>query len=106
VSAAGCPHTGNRGAQTLGVVDVLTDDELTVLALAANPDAEVSDDAVSIWDLEPQGAAPTLPSWYMPAATAPAVHGWRRRVALLTVVSFLAVNAAGLCVTYGHVMAA
>ena len=43
-----------------------TDEELTVLALAADPDAPVPDDAVPFGS--PDGlAVELLPSWYMPA---------------------------------------
>ncbi len=85
----------------------MTDEELTALALAADPDAPLSDDAVSIWELDDR-AAPSLPDWYMPTprAAAPAGPGWRRRVALVLIVSFLAIDAAGLCSTYGHIVMA
>lgn len=86
----------------------MTDEELTALALAADPDAPLDDDAVSIWDLDPDRADPLLPEWYMPAASGgvAAGPGWRRRVAILVIVSFLAINAAGLCSTYGPVVIA
>ncbi len=46
-----------------------------------------------------------LPAWYMPAPMvgAPLLHGWRRRVALLIVASFVLLSAYGLCSTYGWV---
>jgi hypothetical protein len=31
------------------------------------------------------------------------MHGWRRRMVLLIIVSFLLIDAYGLCSTYGHV---
>lgn len=77
------------------------DEELTALALAADPDAPLPDDAVSIWELEPERADPLLPEWYMPAASGGARPGWRRRVALVLISTFLLINAAGLCSTYG-----
>lgn len=88
----------------------MTDDELTLLALAADPDAPLAEDAVPIWALgldADQGPA-LLPDWYMPAPSGgvAAGPGWRRRVALLIIVSFLAINAAGLCSTYGHIVVA
>ena len=86
--------------------DVVTDEELTALALAADPDAPLDDDAVSIWELDPDRGDPLLPEWYMPAASGGARPGWRRRVALLLIGSFLLINAAGLCSTYGHVVIA
>jgi hypothetical protein len=77
---------------------VIDDDELVELALAADLDTPVSDDAVP-WSGAGAGAG-LLPSWYMPPSVT--VRGRRRRVVVgVLVASFLAVNAAGLCVTYG-----
>ena len=52
------------------------------------------------------GAEPgLLPGWYMPAPMvgAPLLRGWRRRVALLIIASFVLISAYGLCSTYGWV---
>jgi hypothetical protein len=85
----------------------VTDEELTALALAADPDAPIPPDAVSFYDLDAPAPGGVLPDWYMPAPAGAAVRpGWRRRVGLLLVGSFLAINAAGLCSTYGHVVLA
>ena len=83
-----------------------TDDELTALALAADPDLEVSDDAVSLWDLTASDDDGLLPAWYMPAPMAGSrlLRGWRRRVVLLIIVAFLLIDAYGLCSTYGRVV--
>ena len=80
---------------------MLSDEELTELALAAPLEPELSDDAVPIEPADP--TTDLLPSWYMPASAGHAEPGWRRRVALLVVSSILLINAAGLCITYGHV---
>jgi hypothetical protein len=69
-------------------------------------DDGVADDAVSIWtvlDLDEEVAL--LPAWYQPAPMRRSrlLTGWPRRVAIATIVSFVAINAAGLCATYGHV---
>jgi hypothetical protein len=99
------------------VVDVLTDEELTEeelteLALAADRDAALPDDARCLWDvIEGPGrdGVGLLPGWYMPA---PVVGGsahrrrWRRPVAILLVASFLLVDALGLCITYGQLVIA
>lgn len=78
------------------------DEELTRLALAADPDAPLPGDARPMpgWTDGVEGA---LPDWYMPPARVGAsrVAGWRRAVAWLIVVSALAVVASGLCNTYG-----
>jgi hypothetical protein len=84
---------------------VITEDELAALALAADPDGELGDDAVSLWELAADDPDELLPSWYMPSPMARSrlLHGWRRNVVLLLIASFVLINAAGLCVTYGWV---
>ena len=85
--------------------DTLTDDELSALALAADPDAEVGDDAVSLWDLDASETDDLLPAWYMPSPMKRTrlLQGWRRTVVLLVIASFLLIDAYGLCSTYGWV---
>lgn len=82
----------------------LTDDELCALALAADPDAPLADDAVALAEVLEPGAPRLLPEWYMPAPMggAPPLRGWRRRVVLLVIAAFLAITAYGLCNTYGQ----
>jgi hypothetical protein len=84
------------------ILETISDEELGELALAADPDTPVDDDAVSIWELGPAGAD-LLPAWYMPpVASGPRQHSrWRRRIALTIICAFLAVDAYGLCSTYG-----
>ena len=88
---------------------VFTDEELSELALAADPDAGVADDAVPLSEYlgwaAGSGEGELLPGWYMPAPAGAGrmLRGWRRRVVLLIVASFLLINAYGLCSTYGHV---
>jgi hypothetical protein len=86
-------------------LDVMTDDALAAMALAADPDADLTEDAVSVWDLVSQDSKELLPAWYMPSPMARTrlLHGWRRSVVLLLIASFILINAAGLCVTYGWV---
>jgi hypothetical protein len=90
-----------------------TDDELTALALAADPDTEVCGDAQSLWELlgasETRGRDGALPQWYMPAALTgarPERKQWHRGVALAVIMSFLLIDALGLCITYGQLVAA
>jgi hypothetical protein len=82
----------------------VSDDELSALALAADPDTPVDDDAVCLWDLSGPRPSGRLPEWYMPspAGGAPVLRGWRRAVVFLVILSFLAITALGLCNTYGQ----
>jgi hypothetical protein len=83
----------------------MSDAELTRLALAADPEAELGDDAVCLWDLRDSGTPGLLPSWYMPSATGPSrvLDGWARNVAFSVIAMIVLINAVGLCVTYGWV---
>jgi len=91
------------------MVDTFTDEELTELALAGDPDTVVADDAVPMSVLlgsgETSDAGGLLPPWYMPPpmGTSRLLQGWRRRIVLLIVASFVLINAVGLCSTYGSV---
>ena len=86
---------------------MVTDAELTALALAADVDAQLEDDALPIWHVIEATEAGPLPPWYMPAPMHPRrVTGWRRvavRCGIASViVSFVTINACGLCNTYGQ----
>jgi hypothetical protein len=84
---------------TVNGVEALTDDELAELALAADPDAPIADDAVPFG--VPESGAGLLPEWYMPVPGT--VRRTRTRVVAVSVIvaSLIVVNGAGLCVTYG-----
>jgi hypothetical protein len=93
-------------ADDIADVVAIGDDELAALAMAADPDARVDPDARSVWELaECAPDASLLPEWYMPAGPGRVhlVGGWRRRVVLALVVAFIAVDALGLCSTYGWI---
>lgn len=89
------------------VADTIIDDtELTRLALAADPDAPLGDDAVPIWEVLGSPNDALLPAWYMPAPTTGRRRRWSRRrriVVLVIIVAFLVIDAYGLCSTYGHI---
>ena len=92
------------GVETL---DPFTDDELTELALASDMDVGVGDDAVPISQVLGPSAEGPLPCWYLPAPRgARRLSGWRGRIvrwsALSVIASFVVINAAGLCNTYGQ----
>ena len=81
----------------MAVTSTISDEELTALALAADPDAPLGDDAAP-WIVD-DGHAALLPAWYMPAAVR---AGRRHRVVVALIIgALLVVNGAGLCVTYG-----
>lgn len=89
----------------VGLGTPLTDEELTAQALSAVPMADAPADAVSYWDVVAPRDLGLLPAWYMPmpGAGSRRLRGWRRRVVYLVVGSIGAINAVGLCVTYGRV---
>jgi hypothetical protein len=82
--------------------------ELAAEALAAAPIDDVPDDAVSWWDVVGPADLGLLPPWYMPTASAGSrrLVGWKRALAWTLILMFLAINAAGLCSTYGRVLPA
>lgn len=80
--------------------DTLTDEELTTLALAADPAAPLSDDAVPI-SVHLARFGPSLPTWYMPPTMARGGRRWKTPVVLAVVAAFLLIDAMGLCNTYG-----
>jgi hypothetical protein len=92
------------GAEPELIDQLFTDDELTALALAADPDEPLSADAVPL-ALYPEQSGP-LPLWYMPPVMAGATRTWRMPVVLMIVAAFLLIDAFGLCITYGQLTAA
>jgi hypothetical protein len=77
----------------------VTDEELTALALAADPDAPL-DEAATPFDAGEE-ACDLLPSWYMPSLAVRRVGRTRRVVVAAVVGALLVISGAGLCVTYG-----
>jgi hypothetical protein len=80
-----------------------TDAELTALALAADPDVPLDEDAVPLTSYGDQSGG-GLPEWYMPAVTARRGRRGRTAVVLAIVVAFLVIEAVGLCSTYGQLV--
>lgn len=78
-----------------------TDEELTALALAADPDQVPDVDAVPFRGTA-QAEDGLLPLWYMPPPQP--VGRSRRRVAIVAIVilALIVINALGLCITYGR----
>jgi hypothetical protein len=81
---------------------VIGDDELAALALAADPEPVVDDDARPLGEMLGADAPTLLPQWYMPAPMVGqrVLRGWRRRVIFLVILSFLVITGFGLCNTY------
>jgi hypothetical protein len=83
----------------------LTEAELTELALAADPDAPMADDAIPL-SVYLEQAPGLLPSWYMPSPMARGGKRWRIPVVLVIVAAFVIIEAFGLCSTFGQLVPA
>jgi hypothetical protein len=85
-------------------VEDVTDEELSALALAADPDAALDDDAVPLAEVLGTDTRTALPAWYMPAPMGGAapLRGWRRAVVGLVIAALLTITGYGLCNTYGQ----
>jgi len=81
----------------------LSDEELTRLALAADPDQPLDPDARPL-DLFHQPGL--LPASYMPPVSVRTGKRWQAGLALTIVVALLVIEAFGLCITYGVLTAA
>ncbi|GAC1388134.1 MAG: hypothetical protein NVSMB4_14500 [Acidimicrobiales bacterium] len=94
--------------QPVEVQDGYTDDELAALAMSADPELALGDDAVSFWDVVGARDEALLPTWYMPSPRTGTLRltGWRRRLVMLLIIAFLLIDAAGLCSTYGSIVIA
>lgn len=94
----------------ISLVDVpesdLSDEELTALALAADPSAPMDPEAVPmdvyLGSLGPV-ASPLLPIWYMAPIAGRRVGRRGRIVVLAVIAAFLLIEAFGLCSTYGQI---
>ena len=84
---------------------MISDDELTALALAADPDAGLHD-ARPISEVIGAVGDSTLPEWYMPAVMSggPRLYGWRRGVVFTFIAALIVIEAFGLCSTYGQII--
>jgi hypothetical protein len=84
---------------------VFSDDELTALALADVPGQPPAADAVPLATY--LGDAPgLLPAWYMPTPMTRIRPRWRTPVVLAIVAAFVAIEAFGLCSTFGQIVPA
>ncbi len=80
---------------------VLSDEELTALALAADPDQPLDQDAVPLSEYL-EGSVGLLPEWYMAPAMARHIRRGPQLIVLMVIGAFLVIEAFGLCSTYGQ----
>ena len=80
--------------------DTITDEELTALALGADPDASLDPEAVA-WNGTWGAQWNTLPDWYMPSASAIGRGRGTKVVVISIIVGLLVIDAFGLCITSG-----
>ena len=78
----------------------ITDEELTALALAADPNPVIDLNAVPWSPSDPPGVQ-LLPDWYMPAPLTRRRGSWPMAIAAIVIVGFLVIDAFGLCITSG-----
>jgi hypothetical protein len=92
-------HSASRSPLDSSVAP-FSDDELTALALAADPNVALDEDAVA-WSgigMEPPGL---LPNWYMPVPSYQLRGRLSRAVVITLIAGFLVIDAFGLCITSG-----
>ena len=80
-----------------------TEAELTELALAADPDAPLDEDAVPL-GLYLGEVSGLLPDWYMPTPMLRRAGAWRVPVVVAIVAAFVIIEALGLCSTFGQLV--
>jgi hypothetical protein len=77
-----------------------SDDELSALALAADPITTLADDAMP-WGGGDARTPSLLPNWYMPSPSYHLRGRWTRAIVITLIVGFLVIDAFGLCITSG-----
>ncbi len=88
-----------------GVDQPFTDEELTELALAADPAVPLADDAIPFAPNADRHIS-FLPQWYMPPVMLRTPKRWHRWAIVAVVVAFVTIDLFGLCSTYGPLSAA
>jgi len=87
------------------IVTSISDDELTALALAADPGVPLESDAVA-WNGLMLHRSGLLPDWYMPTPAAIRTGRLPRVLVITLIIGFVAINAFGLCITSGFISVA
>ncbi len=85
--------------------DEISDDELTALALGADPAEPLPDDSVPFVPYS-AGMPAFLPVWYMPPVMRRGAKRWHRWAIAAVIVAFITIDVFGLCSTYGPLSAA
>jgi hypothetical protein len=83
-----------------GSAALFSDEELTALALAADPNVALDDNAVA-WSGIGTGPPGLLPNWYMPVPSYQLRGRLSRAVVITLIAGFLVIDAFGLCITSG-----
>jgi hypothetical protein len=78
----------------------ISDEELTALALAADPNAPIDADAVP-WRGGPASHQSLLPDWYMPSPIAVRHSRATQFTIIFIIAGFVLIDAFGLCITSG-----
>lgn len=91
----------NEGTFDVPVAEFpFSDEELTALALAAEPVTTLAEDALP-WGGGDVRTPSLLPNWYMPSPSYQLRGRWTRVVVVTLIVGFLVIDAFGLCITSG-----
>jgi hypothetical protein len=90
----------NGTLDTTSAETPFSDEELTALALAAEPITSLADDAVA-WGGGDSRSPSLLPNWYMPSPSYHLRGRWTRAIVITLIVGFLVIDAFGLCITSG-----
>jgi hypothetical protein len=95
----------NEGTADLDGDGFFTEDELTALALAADPNGPIDADAIPVAEFLGQSEG-LLPAWYMPSPMVRTGRPWRIPVVVAIVAAFVIIEAFGLCSTFGQLVPA
>jgi hypothetical protein len=98
-------HSLINPADNISTSSEVSDEELTMLALAADPSAPI-DDKATPWNFGFGFGANPLPEWYMPRPIA-AGRGRGTKIVVVSIVAGMVVVCAfGLCITSGFLQLA
>ena len=105
IGSAGYPPTDTPPTEPALDDAPLTEAELTELALSEFPGQPAAADAVPLADYLGEDPG-LLPGWYMPTPMTRIRPRWRTPVVVAIVAAFVAIEAFGLCSTFGQIVPA